>query len=191
MSKYGLHSSCYRSCAHGQSFLFYSYVQTRLKGQYNGKLPFSLVYVLKLLITAIRAIGLLRGQLSPNGLLANDKLFFLSWNRKLNNNICDTGNEYQAQRNERSFVLKFILAYNSEILTKTNIPMKELPQTNDKNTSMHGFQQEEDQLVIDKWGWVKNKSMWQWAAQKLCSFGCSSYSLYNWLFFSFCYPECI
>ena len=26
-------------------------------GQYDGKLPFSLVYVLKLLITAIRAIG--------------------------------------------------------------------------------------------------------------------------------------
>ena len=76
---------------------------------------------------------------------------FYRENRKLNNNICDTGNEYQTQRNERSFVLKFILAYNSDILTKTNIPMKELPQTNDKNTSMHGFQQGEDQLVIDKW----------------------------------------
>ena len=34
----------------------YSYVQTRLKGQYNGKWPFSLVYVLKPLITPIRAI---------------------------------------------------------------------------------------------------------------------------------------
>ena len=34
----------------------YSYVQTRLKGQYNGKWPFSLVYVLKPLIIAIRAI---------------------------------------------------------------------------------------------------------------------------------------
>ena len=33
----------------------YSYVQTRLKGQYNGKWPFSLVYVLKPLITPIRA----------------------------------------------------------------------------------------------------------------------------------------
>lgn len=120
-----------------------------------------------------------------------DKSFFISWNRKLNNNICDRGNEWQGQRNQRSFVLKFILAYNIDILTETNIPMKELPQTNDKNTSMHGFQQEEDQLVIDKWGWVKNKSMWQWAAQKLCSFGCSLYSLYNWFFFSFCYPECI
>mgnify|MGYP006973386230 CR=1 FL=1 len=34
----------------------YSYVQTRLKGQYNGKWPFSLVFVLKPLITPIRAI---------------------------------------------------------------------------------------------------------------------------------------
>ena len=45
-------TSCYRSCAH-----VYSYVQTRLKGQYNGKWPFSLVYVLKPLITPIRAIN--------------------------------------------------------------------------------------------------------------------------------------
>ena len=34
----------------------YSYVQTRLYGQYNGKWPFSLVYVLKPLKTAITAI---------------------------------------------------------------------------------------------------------------------------------------
>ena len=95
--------------------------------------PLALFMCLKLLVTAIRAIGLLRCHFSPNGLLANDKLFFLLWNRKLNNNICDTGNEYQAQRNERSFVLKFILAYNIDILTETNIPMKELPQTNYKN----------------------------------------------------------
>ena len=32
-------------------------IQTRLKGQYNGKWPFSLVYMLKPLITPIRAIG--------------------------------------------------------------------------------------------------------------------------------------
>jgi len=40
----------------GKAFLVYSYVQTRLMGQYNGKCPISLVYVLKPLITAIRAI---------------------------------------------------------------------------------------------------------------------------------------
>ena len=40
-----------------------SYVQARLKGQYHGKWPFSLVYVLKPLITAIRAIS------SSNGFL--------------------------------------------------------------------------------------------------------------------------
>ena len=34
----------------------YNYVQTRPKSQYNGKWPFSLVYVLKRLITPIRAI---------------------------------------------------------------------------------------------------------------------------------------
>ena len=37
-------------------FFVYSYVQTRLKDQYNGKWPLSLVYVLKPLITLIRAI---------------------------------------------------------------------------------------------------------------------------------------
>ena len=40
-------NSLYRSCAN---------VQTRLMGHYNGKWPFSLVYVLKPLITAINAI---------------------------------------------------------------------------------------------------------------------------------------
>ena len=40
----------------GKASFVYSYVQRRLMGQYNGKLPFSLVYVLKPLITAIRAI---------------------------------------------------------------------------------------------------------------------------------------
>ena len=39
----------------------YSYVQTRLKGQYNGKWPFGLVYVLKPLINAIRANGSWKG----------------------------------------------------------------------------------------------------------------------------------
>ena len=34
-----------------------SYVQTRLRGQHNGKWPSSLVYVRRPLITAIRAIG--------------------------------------------------------------------------------------------------------------------------------------
>jgi len=42
----------------GKASFVYSYVQTRLRGQYNGKWPFSLVYVLKPLITAIRAIVL-------------------------------------------------------------------------------------------------------------------------------------
>ena len=41
----------------GKAFFVYSYVKTRLMGQYNGKWPLSLVYVLKPLITAIRAIG--------------------------------------------------------------------------------------------------------------------------------------
>ena len=40
----------------GKAPFVYSYVQTRLMGQYNGKSPFSLVHVLKPLITAIRAI---------------------------------------------------------------------------------------------------------------------------------------
>ena len=46
----------------GKASFVYSYVQTRLMGQYNGKWPISLVYVLKPLITAIRAIviGLLK-----------------------------------------------------------------------------------------------------------------------------------
>ena len=42
----------------GKASFVYSYVQTRLKGQYNGKWPFSLVYVLKPLITLIRAIAM-------------------------------------------------------------------------------------------------------------------------------------
>ena len=41
----------------GKAPFVYSYVQTRLMGQYNGKRPISLDYVLKLLITAIRAIS--------------------------------------------------------------------------------------------------------------------------------------
>ena len=41
----------------GKASFVYNYVQTRLKAQYNGKRSFSLVYVLKLLITAIRAVG--------------------------------------------------------------------------------------------------------------------------------------
>ena len=41
----------------GKASFVYSYVQTRLKGQYNGKWPFSLVSVLKPLITPIRAIA--------------------------------------------------------------------------------------------------------------------------------------
>ena len=41
----------------GKASFVYSYIQTRLRGQYNGKWPFSLVYVLKPLITAIRAIN--------------------------------------------------------------------------------------------------------------------------------------
>ena len=41
----------------GKASFVYSYVQTRLKGQYNGKWPFSLVYVLQPLITPIRAIS--------------------------------------------------------------------------------------------------------------------------------------
>ena len=41
----------------GKAPFVYSYVQTRLMGQYNGKRPISLDYMLKLLITAIRAIG--------------------------------------------------------------------------------------------------------------------------------------
>ena len=41
----------------GKASFVYSYVQTRLKGQYNGKWPFSLVYVLKPLITPIRVIA--------------------------------------------------------------------------------------------------------------------------------------
>jgi len=40
----------------GKASFVYSYVQTRLRGQYNGKWPFSLLYMLKPLITAIRAI---------------------------------------------------------------------------------------------------------------------------------------
>ena len=40
----------------GKASFVYSYVQTRLMGQYNGKWPISVVYVLKPLITAIRAI---------------------------------------------------------------------------------------------------------------------------------------
>ena len=40
----------------GKVSFVYSYVQPRLKGQYNGKWPFSLVYVLTPLITPIRAI---------------------------------------------------------------------------------------------------------------------------------------
>ena len=40
----------------GKASFVYSYVQTRPKGQYNGKWPFSLFYVLKPLITPIRAI---------------------------------------------------------------------------------------------------------------------------------------
>ena len=40
----------------GKASFVHSYVQTRLSGQCNGKWPFSLVYVLKPLITAIRAI---------------------------------------------------------------------------------------------------------------------------------------
>ena len=40
----------------GKASLVYSNVQTRPKGQYNGKWPFSLVHVLKPLITPLRAI---------------------------------------------------------------------------------------------------------------------------------------
>ena len=40
----------------GKASFVYSYLQTRLRRHYNGKWPFSLVYVLKSLITAIRAI---------------------------------------------------------------------------------------------------------------------------------------
>ena len=40
----------------GKASFVYSYVQTRLTGQYNGKWPFSLVYVLKPQITAISGI---------------------------------------------------------------------------------------------------------------------------------------
>ena len=40
----------------GKASFLYSYVKTRLRGQYNGKWPFSLVYMLKPLITATRAI---------------------------------------------------------------------------------------------------------------------------------------
>ena len=40
----------------GKASFVYSYLQTRLRRHYNGKWPFSLVYVLKPLITAIRAI---------------------------------------------------------------------------------------------------------------------------------------
>ena len=40
----------------GKAPFVYSYVQTRLMGQCNGKSPFRLVHVLKPLIIAIRAI---------------------------------------------------------------------------------------------------------------------------------------
>ena len=40
----------------GKASFVYSYVQTRLMDQYNAKWPLSLVYVIKPLITAIRAI---------------------------------------------------------------------------------------------------------------------------------------
>ena len=40
------------------SFVYSRYVQTKLMGQFNGKWSISLVYVLKPLITAIRAIPL-------------------------------------------------------------------------------------------------------------------------------------
>ena len=40
----------------GRASFVYRYVQTKLRGQYNGKWPFSLIYVLKPLITAIREI---------------------------------------------------------------------------------------------------------------------------------------
>ena len=40
----------------GKASFVYSYEQTRLMGQYNRKCPLSLVYVLKPLITPIRAI---------------------------------------------------------------------------------------------------------------------------------------
>ena len=39
----------------GKASFVYSYAQTRLMGQYNGKWPLSLVYVLKPLITVIGA----------------------------------------------------------------------------------------------------------------------------------------
>ena len=44
----------------GKASFVYSYVQRRLRGQYNGKWPNSLVDVLKPLINAIRAINLVR-----------------------------------------------------------------------------------------------------------------------------------
>ena len=40
----------------GKAYFVFSYMETRLKGQYNEEGPFSLVCVLKPLITAIRAI---------------------------------------------------------------------------------------------------------------------------------------
>ena len=50
------HYSCYGSYAHkGKAYFVYSYVQRRLMGQYNGKRPISLIYMLKPLVTAIRA----------------------------------------------------------------------------------------------------------------------------------------
>ena len=51
----------------GKASFVYSYVQTRLRSQCNGKWLFGLVYVLKPLITVIRAIGITRvdeGQIS-------------------------------------------------------------------------------------------------------------------------------
>ena len=43
----------------GKAFFVYTYAKTRPMGQYNGKWPLSLVYVLKPLITGIRAIAAL------------------------------------------------------------------------------------------------------------------------------------
>ena len=40
----------------GKASFVFSYMETRLKGQYNEEGPFSLICVLKLLITAVRAI---------------------------------------------------------------------------------------------------------------------------------------
>jgi len=62
-------NSCYRSFA--QASFVYSYVQTRLKGQYNEKWPLILVYVLKPLIIAIRAIDI--AFVTPRNLLVCPK----------------------------------------------------------------------------------------------------------------------